>query len=416
MSESLNIFRPLPLIRNSERSDFKQCVAKWNWRWNLGLVPAISRQDARWFGTIWHLLWATVYTPPGKDGFERSITNPQEIHALWDELSKDSYAMISSAPYFDDDKEKEYWDAIELGHFMIDGQLNRWNLDPGYEVLMPEQRFKVKIPFNKRQQNLPPSYWLSIGFPRGAGSGGFICEGVGTFDLPIRDHSDGRGRVWILDWKSTNRKDNLKQANKDDQLGMYVAVSTSFLRSLGLISKSEEVAGGIWSFAKKAKPPDPDKVDEQGRIRNLPQIKHYQEALIEAKIFESVKDIPKKLKKDDLAGLCNDASLKVWGDVSKNQGGPMFWREVVVRNKANRLRQIARIADDAEAIAAVRNGVAPVTKSPGEYCNWCDFNDLCDVDEDGGDVQGFVKDMFKYEDPYADHQVGADNSKVRPSG
>jgi PD-(D/E)XK nuclease superfamily len=400
---------PLPLMRNSERNDFKQCPAKWNWRWNLGLVPAMPRQDARWFGTLWHLLWATVYTPPeGKDGFTRAITNPAEIHELWDKLTKDAYVTVSSGPYFDEDKEREYWDAIELGHFMIDGQLKKWRLDPGYEVLMPEQRFHAKIPYNARQIETydmgsfnPRVPWLP--------TGKFICEGRGTFDLPIRDHTDGRALVRILDWKSTNRKDNLKQANKDDQIGMYIGVSTGFLRAAGLIPTNEAVQGAIWSFAKKAKPPDPSKVDDEGRVRNNPQKKHYLEALREAKI-----DVPgmDKFKIDDLASLANDAKIKVWGEVSARQGGPLFWREVIQRNKANRLRQISRIADDAEAIALVRSGNAPVTKNPAEHCNWCDYTDLCDIEEDGGDTEGFIRDAFKYEDPYADHREGAFNSKV----
>jgi hypothetical protein len=125
-----SIFLPLPLIRNSERADYKTCPAKWNWRWNMGLVPKMTKQDARWFGSIWHLLWATVYTPPGKDGFERAIIKTTEIHQLWDELSKDAYTTVSSAGYFDDDKEREFWDAIKLGHFMIDGQINKWRARP----------------------------------------------------------------------------------------------------------------------------------------------------------------------------------------------------------------------------------------------------------------------------------------------
>ena len=110
----------LPLIRNSERSDFKTCPQKWYWRWVEGLVPKLPTMGALWYGTIWHLLWATVYTPPaGADGFTRGITEASEIHALWDELAKDAYTTVSSAPYFDDDKEREYWDAISLGHIMI---------------------------------------------------------------------------------------------------------------------------------------------------------------------------------------------------------------------------------------------------------------------------------------------------------
>lgn len=394
----------LPLIRNSERSDFKTCPAKWDWRWNKGLVPATPRQDARWFGTMWHLLWATVYTPPaGKDGFTRSITKPEEIHQLWNELTKGAYTTVSCAPFFDEDKEKEFWDAVELGHFMIDGQLSKWNLDPQYEVLMPEQRFAINIMFTQDQRErkvMEHPYIFNDPYK--------IVKLVGTFDLPVRDHADGRGRVWIVDWKSTNRKDNLKQANKDDQMGTYVAASTIFLRAKNFIPASEEVCGAIWSFAKKSKPPDPSVVDEQGRIRNKPQKKHYLDELRKKGI-----DVPgmDKFTLPNLATLADDAGIKVWGEVSARQGGPLFWREPIVRNKANRLRTIRRIAEDSEIMQLTRHGDLPIAKNPGEHCNWCDFNDLCDIDEDGGDTATYIKDVYKYEDPYADHREGARNSK-----
>ena len=392
----------LPLIRNSERNDFKTCPAKWDWRWNQGLVPATARQDARWFGSMWHLLWATVYTPPaGADGFTRAITKPEEIHQLWDELTRNAYVTVSSAPYFDEDSEKEYWDAAELGHFMIDGQLSKWKLDPQYEVLMPEQRFAVNIMFTQDQRErkvMEHPYVFDDPYR--------IVRLVGTFDLPVRDHADGRGRVWIVDWKSTNRKDNLKQANKDDQMGTYVAASTIFLRHKGFLRDKEEVCGAVWSFAKKSKPPDPSKVDDEGRIRNNPQKRHYEEALSSLGI-----EMPKGAKIADLEAIVAEAGIKVLGDVSKNQGGPLFWREPIVRNRANRLRQLRRIAEDSEIMQLARHGDLPIMKNPGEYCNWCDFNDLCDIDEDGGDTEAFIKDVYKYEDPYADHREGARNSK-----
>ena len=103
--------------------------------------------------------------------------------------------------------------------------------------------------------------------------------------------------------------------------------------------------------------------------------------------------------------------LTVFGEVSKNQGSPLFWREVVRRNKANRANQMRRMADEAEMIALARGGLIPILKSPGDHCNWCPYTDLCDIDEDGGDTETFIKDVFKYEDPYGDHRAGAENSK-----
>ena len=343
----------LPIVRNSEREDFNRCPQKWWWRWQMGLVPAMPKQDALWFGTGWHLVWAEHYTPPpGKDGFTRADKDP---HDTWTEFTQDSYIKIATHPYFSDDDEKEWVDAVELGHLMIDGQLAQWHSDPGFEVLMPEQRFSYKIPYNTRQLGYPPR-------------GGFIANAVGTLDLPVRDHTDGLGTITILDWKTIRARSSMKQLNKDNQFGTYIALSTEFLREAELIKDTEAVTRGIISFARKAKP-DPRPKNELGQFLN----------------------------KD--------------GSVSKTQGSPLFWREVTQRNKASRLRQIVRIADDVEVMQAVRSGVMPITKHPSDSCNWCEFSDLCDIDEDGGDTETFIQDVFKVDDPYADHRENAVNSK-----
>lgn len=385
----------LPLVRNSERSDFKSCPKRWNWRWNDGLIPAMPKQDARWFGTQWHLLWATVYTPPGKDGFVRALTNPAEIHALWDDLTAGAYVSVSGDPFFDDDKEKEWNDACELGHVMIAGQLKEWNLDPAFEVLMPEQRFRMRIPYNERQ------IAANMGMP--AEPCGIL---LGTYDMVIRDHTDsGKPKCKILDWKTTSRRTNDKQLNKDDQTGTYLASGTAALRAMNLIAKDESIEYMIFSFARKAKPPTDRFIDPQGRVRNKPQKNHYQLAL-------NLDDADMKgLTLPKLEEIAVRANVVVYGEVSKNQGSPLFWRDVVRRNRANRLNQIARIADEIELMHKARNGEIPIVKSPGDQCNWCDYSDLCDIDEDGGDVEGYISDVFKYDDPYGDHREGAVNSK-----
>ncbi|AEL97990.1 exonuclease [Mycobacterium phage Patience] len=394
----------LPILRQSERGDFKMCPAKWNWRWNEWLVPKMRRFDARWFGTMWHLLWATVYTPPeGADGFTRAITKPEEIHQLWDELVGNIYTTVSGVPQWSEDDELEWNDARALGHIMIDGQLKEWNLDPQWEVLGPEHRFSANVPYNKFQlEALRPDDLAHL--PPGK----FITRLVGTYDLPVRDHTDYPTPLCkVVDWKTTSRRENLKQLNKDDQTGTYLITAGSYLRAQGKIGKDESIDYMIFSFARKAKPASETKlVDEQGRIRNKPQKNHYQLAL---KLTDA--DI-KGLKIADLETIAKRAGITVFGEVSKNQGSPLFWRDVVRRNQHNRQRQLERIADEAEVMAKIRAGSLPVIKSPGDHCNWgCDYSDLCDIDEDGGDTESFIKDVYKKEDPYADHRLGAQNSK-----
>ncbi len=359
--QALNQFRAIPLLRNSERASFKNCPAQWNWGWNRGLTLAMPVKNAAWFGGVVHLALAEWYAPPGRaNGFVRG-RDPREAI---EEGFKNEFTTISASPYFDEVAEKEYWNAAELGKIMMTAYLAEYGTDDSWEVLMPETRFNAKIPFNKRQASSPLAYWNLIGFPRGPN--GFITKLLGTFDMPIRDHKDGH--VKVVDHKTTNKKENIVWLEKDDQTGTYIAVSTGYLRKAGFIGEKEVVVGAIWNYLRKGKP-DVRPTDELGR----------------------------SLNKD--------------GSVSKTQPSPLFWRIDLRRNNHNRLRQVSRIADDAEHMAAVRAGVLPVLKNPGEHCGWCQFKELCAVDEDGGDTEQFIKDVFRVQDMYADHRQGASNSK-----
>lgn len=346
------------LLRNSERASFKKCQAQWNWGWQMGLTQVQIKQDARWFGTGIHLVLAEFYTPPpGKDGFTRG-RHPLET---WEEFCRGHNAVLKTGDYYDDDAEYEFVKARELGEAMLTEYMKQYGDDPHWEVLMPETRFEANIPFTADQ--------IRRGVPeRIMVEGKNITKLVGTFDMPVRDHSFPKPRVMVVDHKTTNKRENTKHLVKDDQAGTYIAVGTGYLRHLGFIGKNEAIDGMIFNYLRKAKAPDKPR-NAQGQVLN----------------------------KD--------------GSVSKVQPAPLFWREQVMRGKANRIRQVERIAEDAEQIAMARQGLLPILKSPGEHCNWCDFSDLCDIDENGDDYYGFMEAVFRKYDPYADHREGAMNSK-----
>jgi hypothetical protein len=412
-----NMFRQIPLLRNSERSDFKSCESKWNWRWNHGLVPAMPSTDARWFGTGWHLVWAEYYTPPIKDGKRANgFTRGRDPHETWAQFCKDEYGAVSAGVYWDEAADKEWHDAEALGHIMIDGYLAEYKGDPHWEVLMPEQRFRANIPFNDRQAFMPLSKRVALGIDGKS----FITTLVGTFDMPIRDHSFAVPKVIVVDHKTTQRKENVKQMEKDDQGGTYIAIGTQFLRRAGLIGPKEAVWGALWNYARKGKPPDDDILDNQGRKRNKPQKEHYANQLDGMTIggafwtHDMLINTPIRSKvesKMTLEKLADMADVRVLGEVSLSQPGPLFWRIPVERGAKNRIHQISRIADDAEKMAEIRAGLSPITKNPAEHCNWCDFSDLCDLDENGDETDDFIKNVYREEDPYADHRENARNSK-----
>lgn len=348
----------IPLVRNSERYSFKRCQQAWHWGWNLGLVPRQTRQDARWFGTGIHLCLAEYYTPPGRDGFKRG-KHPLET---WEEFCTGQNAILKAGDYYDDDAEYEFVQAKDLGESMFTEYLAHYGDDPHWEVLMPETRFEANIPFTKEQiaRGVPEKLLME---PTN------ITKIVGTFDMPVIDHSFPKPRVMVVDHKTTNKRENTKHLMKDDQAGTYIAVGTGYLRKLKLIDKDESIDGMIFNYLRKAKAPDKPR-NAAGQVLN----------------------------KD--------------GSVSKVQPAPLFWREQVMRGRNNMRRQVQRIAEDAEAMAYARQGVVPILKAPGEHCNWCDFSDLCDIDENGDDFDGFAEAVFKRQDQYADHRDGAINSKT----
>ena len=393
----------LPMMRNSERNDFKECPQKWAWRWNERLTLAHPPQaGALWFGTGYHLVWAEYYTPPKgtENNPKRGFIRGRDPHETWDEFCGESYTKIANADYFDEESEQEFIDAKELGHIMIAGQLKMWGGDPQFEVLMPEQRFAIGIKYTVDQIERMANLTMA------GGTGTNVAvKVVGTYDMPVRDHADETSSIKIIDWKTTSKQARQKQLNKDGQTGTYILSGTAALRRAGLITEKERISGMIFSFARKAKPPE--NVDENGVVRNKPLKAHFQDE------FDRL-GIPYQ-KKDSLVVLqfiADKNEIKVWGERSKRQGNPLFWREVIIRNEANMKSQARHIAEEAEVMGKMRAGLLPIYKSPGEHCNWCVFSDLCDIDEDGGDTEEFKKYMFTKDDPYADHRSGALNSKV----
>lgn len=415
----------LPMLRNSERNDLKQCQKKWYWTWELGLEPIFQKQNALWFGTGIHLALAEYYTPPKgteknpKRGFIRG-RHPVET---WKEFAKDSFALMSATPYFDQEAEREFLSAIDLGELMLNGYLVEYGADDHWEMLIPEQRFSAKIPYNARQLRANadlPDYILRL-FPDDK----YITRAVGTFDAPVRDHSD-YGKVKIIDHKTAIKKESGAHLVKDDQGGTYIALATSALRAMGLIKPKENVSGMIFNYLRKSGPPTDKLLDEQGRVRNQPKKDDYINAIVshfsdnEEMVnqtgfdFTAVKKMPISSTKEGamtLSAIATVMNLTVLGEVSKLQPAPLFWREDVIRTRAAQLKQFERIADDAEHIALLRGGLIAPMKNPDKHCAWCPFNDLCDIDEDGGDTEQFIKDAFKIRDPYADHREGALNSK-----
>lgn len=382
----------IPFIRQSERRAFKTCQYQWHWAWNQGFTPALPKTDARWFGTGLHLALAEWYIKGKKRG--------RDPHETWDEFCADNYTKIATGPYFDPD---EWVDAKELGHEMLKNYMIEYGQDSEWEVIATEQRYRMKIRDKKGQ---------------------VIGILVGTFDAVLRHIPSNK--VWMIDHKTERDKINTNHLIKDEQAGTYVSVATLVLRAQGKIGKNEIVQGIVYNFLRKAKA-DTRPRNHRGAYCNNPTKDHYIAAIStyvnnlvqnpqmdmtaeDAAMFSE--SVLKKKKVDELVEIAKGFKLEVFGDESARQPSPLFKREFVIRNAYERARQIERIAEELEQMNELRTGGLALTKSPGDHCGWCDFKDLCDVDEQGGDAAEYARAAFRRRDPYADHRIGAANSKT----
>ena len=382
----------VPFIRQSERRSFKACQYQWHWAWNQGFTPALPKTDARWFGTGLHLALAEWYILGKKRG--------RDPHETWEEFCGDNYAKIATGPYFNPD---EWVDAKALGHEMLKNYMIEYGDDKEWEVIATEQRYRMKIRDNNSK---------------------VIGVLVGTFDAVLRHIPTNK--VWMMDHKTERDRIITNHLIKDEQAGTYVSIATLVLRAQGKIGKDEVVQGIVYNFLRKGKA-DTRPRNHRGVYCNKPTKDHYVAAIsnyvknlvnnpqmemdeADAAMFSEL--VLKKKKVDELVEIARGFKLEVFGEESAQQPSPLFKREFVVRNAHERARQIERISEELQQMHAIRGGLLPITKAPGDHCAWCDFRDLCDVDEQGGDVEDYAKAAFRRRDPYADHRIGAANSKT----
>lgn len=223
------MLRDIPLLRNSERQDFKRCLWRWDKRWNQQLVPVQMSTGPLVFGTIGHLCMADWYIPGSKRG-----RHPAET---WDEITKDYWDSVKqeSAKYIDDELEGTWEDARKLGHDIMIRYVEHYGEDDHWDVLWTEHPGVQPIPHPLIK-------------------GAVIVRYCYTMDLIVRDHMVG-GRVRYVDHKFVKSvaADHLWI---DDQNGGYLAIGTHELRRLGIIGPNEAVRDLIYNFVRKATPPD----------------------------------------------------------------------------------------------------------------------------------------------------------------
>lgn len=368
------------ILRTSERTAFKRCPARWWWSYREGLKPKSAESTPLWFGTGVHLAFAEWYLPGTKRG-----PHPAETFA---KFAGDALHVIKTSDAdASEERVAEYEDGRELGIRLMEEYVKEYGRDSKWSFISAEQRFSIDIPWPEgdRQQVFDVDE-----------DSGILVEYDGTFDGVYRDLETGR--LELLETK-TAKSIMTTHLTLDDQAGSYWAVAHATLLKQGLIKASERIAGINYNFVRKALPDERPR-DAEGYACNKPVKASY----IEQLGAEGYTVDPKsKLEVMELAAKA--AGVTVLGERSKVQPLPIFVREMVNRTRPERATQMRRIQDEAVHMAAVRNKLLPILKTPTRDCSrFCDHFQMCELQERGGDWESFKQVAYRVQDPYADHR------------
>lgn len=373
----------LPMMRVSERASFKKCPLAWDWYWNQGWRRRGRTPNALWFGTGMHLALADWYLPGVKRGID-----PRETWAKY--CSEEIRAVkVDKVNPITGEALQEWTDAQDLGDHVLGHYLEVYGEDESWDVIAREQTFGVKIPNPVDKTRA-------------------ITRLHGTFDGVYRDLEDGKVKLMEHKNYATLSDEHL---SLDDQGGTYCTVSTFTLRKQGLIGPKEHVVGITYNLIRKAyKDERPRTAD--GLYTNKPTKAHYIEALWnsdnpglkQALLGRTVRFL-EKLTIPQLAASAEKYGIVVIGDVSKTQQAAYFDRPFIKRTWREQRGQIDRIGAEAMAMARFRSGEQPMYKTPRYDCKrFCDFFEVCEVHENGGDTSDLFDALFDKHDPYADHR------------
>lgn len=364
-------------LRTSERSVFHRCPQRWQWGVVEGLQPH-REATPLWFGTLVHIALAEWY----RHGLKRG---PMPSETFLTELDKNDRTI--RIPTGNEEWEKEYVEARELGRQMLDNYVRYYGRDDYKFYIATEQTGSIWLPdLNGRRRQIKYFY---------------------TFDGVFRDERDG---FYYLDEHKTAKSISVTHLPLDQQAGSYWAVASGKLRRMGILKINENIAGIEYNFLRKAqadlRPRNPD-----GAYTNKPKKEHYHAC------FEAA-GIPLALwsrrNLDDLAKLAYHEGVTVYGEISALQPSPLFERHRVFRTPEERQSQLKLIRKDAWHIDQARNNpdypiVKNVQTAGALACPGCPFFRMCELHEQGDmeSVEEFKKAMYTKRDPYAAYRKSA---------
>lgn len=370
----------VPLLRTSERNDFKRCPWLWHESWVKGMTT-IRTPTWSWFGTAVHKGLEARYPTGNKRGSLKKV-----LEAAEESMDGEVRRVWSEGGELEDD---EVVDARELMFAMLRGYVEHYGEERGIEVIHSEQSFQIDVPHPSNPDEV-------------------LCVYAGTWDSLWRID----GRYKIVDHKTRKQfPSNWDFYDINDQAGSYLWVAPEVLIHMGVLTKKEakKIDGLIFNALRKHMP-DTRPLDEMGRARNNPNKSDYYEALKDIYDFPNPSRLPSIAVLSDLAA---EEGITVYGAVSARQPAPLFHRQEVERTLKERVTMGQRVQAEAVWMSKVRSGELPMLKTPTEDCVRCQLFEYCSADEhDHEEGQELARAILRNRDPYRDHREAMEHGGV----
>lgn len=223
----------LPLIRHSERVDFKRCPKKWFWHWRMGLFPKSINFGALVLGTWTHAALAGWYGQPDRASLDLSVWFERhadaDIKHAGDSLPEHVLAQAE--------------EARMLGVAMTTAYQSRYGADDDVNVMAVELPLEFEITDEE---------------------GKVIALHKLKPDMIYESSRDGN--VWLMEHK-TAKQIRLEHLPIDDQARPYAAMAETAMRRAGMLAKSQQFKGVMYNFLRKALP-DERETNSKGQALN----------------------------------------------------------------------------------------------------------------------------------------------------
>lgn len=362
--------KPVPLMRTSERNDFKRCPWLWLQTWGKGLRSKREPTWA-WFGQAIHKGLEARYPVGRKRGSVEAM-----LAAFEASLDGEVRRVYTEGLEID---EQDVVDGKELGRAMLLGYVEEFGEDSRWEVLDTEGTFQIDVPHPTKP-------------------GKTIVVYCGTWDLVVYDLVE---KVYKVVDHKTRRSfpSNWEFYTINDQAGSYLWVAPEVLVAKGIFKGDEAIEGLVFNALRKHLP-DTRPRDADGYARNKPQKQHYHDALNAANVPYGARDTITVLH-----ALATQHGLTVLGERSKTQPAELFHREEVYRSPEERVTQAQRVQAEALWMEQIRKGKLKAFKNATEDCVRCSIFDMCQLDEQNPEeALEYQRAMMVVRDPYRDHR------------